>query len=126
MFTLQESAVGSQNLNRVHMTAWRAKCETVGQMWRADWRFVRALCETCRAEFQVDLERVIREKGPKTSLWNRRQACPKDDCGGQVHFMVRIPGLHFYQQMTAEEPTRAIRRQMLAEWTEHNWERDDE
>jgi hypothetical protein len=116
--------MGNRNLDRIPMTAWRAKFETVGEMWRADWRHVRARCETCRAEFQVDLEKVIRERGPKTSLWNRRQACPKANCAGRVHFMVRIPGLHFYRQMTAEDPTTATTRRTLAEWAEHNREPD--
>ena len=102
--------MGSRNLDRIPMSDWRAKCETVGQMRRAGWRFVRARCETCRAEFQVDLDRVIRERGPKVSLWNRRQACPKASCGGQVHFMVRIPGLPAYQPMLApERPTARSR-----------------
>ena len=115
--------MGSRNLDRIPMAAWRAKCETVGQMWRAGWRHVRARCETCRAEFPVDLERVIREKGPKTSLWNRKQPCPKDGCAGPVHFMVRIPGLHPYQQMSAPEPS-VTRRRTLAEWAEHNRQHD--
>jgi hypothetical protein len=117
--------MGSRNLDRVPMSAWRAKCETVGQMWRADWRYVRARCEACHAEFQIDLEKVIREKGPKTSLWNRRQACPREGCAGPVHFMVRIPGIHFYQQMDAPDPAAVPRRRTLKEWAEHNREPDD-
>ena len=112
--------MGNRNLDRIPTSDWRAKCETVGQMWRAGWRFVRARCEACRAEFQVDLERVIREKGPKVSLWNRQQACPKHSCPGPVRFMVRIPGLYQYQPMTADEPSSAARRQTLAERAKHN------
>ena len=97
------------------MSDWRAKCETVGEMRRAGWRFVRARCETCKTEFQVDLERVIRERGPTASLGNRRQLCPRDGCGGQVHFMVRIPGLHLYQPMGAADPTTAPKRLTLGE-----------
>ena len=85
--------MGSRNLDRIPMSAWRAKVETVGEMWREGWRHVRARCETCRAQFSVDLERVLRERGPKTSLWNREQRCPKDGCAGPVRFLVRIPGL---------------------------------
>jgi hypothetical protein len=116
--------MGSRNLDRIPMIAWRGRCETVGEMWRAGWRHVRARCETCRSEFQVDLQRVMREKGPKTSLWNRKQRCPRVSCAGPVHFMVRIPGLHFYQPMTAEDPSTASRRKTLAEWAEHNKEPD--
>jgi hypothetical protein len=116
--------MGSRNLDRIPMSTWRAKCETVGEMWHAGWRHVRAQCETCRAEFAVDLQRVIREKGPKVSLWNRKQSCPKGGCPGPVRFMVRLPGLHPYQQMTAPEPSAAPRRRTLAEWAEHNRHRD--
>jgi hypothetical protein len=107
--------MGHRNLDRIPMTEWRAKCETVGQMLRAGWRFVRARCETCRAEYQVDLEKVMRERGPAVSLWNRRQACPKQSCPGQVHFMVRIPGLHPYQQMAAPDPATVPKRLTLGE-----------
>jgi hypothetical protein len=114
--------VGNRNLDRIPMSDWRAKCETVGQMWRAGWRHVQARCETCRAEFAVDLERVIREKGPNTSLWNRKQGCPKDGCPGPVHFMVRIPGLHFYQPMTAPDPSSATKRLTLGDRAKLNRE----
>jgi hypothetical protein len=112
---MRESVVGGRNLDRISMTDWRAKCETVGDMWRAGWRQVRARCDACRGEFQIDLSKVIRERGPKVSLWNRRQGCPKEACPGQVEFMVRIPGLHFYQVMTAGDPPTAPRRPTLGE-----------
>ena len=116
--------MGSRNLDRIPMADWRAKAETIAEMWREGWRHVWARCETCRAEFHVDLERVLREKGPTTSLWNRKQGCPKDGCPGPVHFMVRLPGLHFYQEMAAPDPSAATQRRTLAEWAEHNRERD--
>jgi hypothetical protein len=116
--------MGNRNLDRIPMSAWRAKCETVGEMWHAGWRFVRARCETCRAEFQVDLERVIREKGPEISLWNRHQRCPRDGCGGQLHFMVRIPGLHPYQPMIAAGPATSPRRVTLGERAKRDRETD--
>jgi hypothetical protein len=108
--------VGSRNLDRISMTEWRGKCETVADMMQAGWRHVVARCETCRSDFPVDLAKVARERGPATSLWNRRQARPRPDCPGEVQFAVRIPGLYTYQPMVAADPQTAPRRPTLAEW----------
>src|SRR5215469_11960901 len=102
--------MGNRNRDRVSMTDWRRQFETVLQMWKGGWRDVRASCDTCKAEFQIDLEKVIREKGPKTSLWNRRQPCPKADCPGTVQFTVRIPGLYQHRLLIAPDPAMAPKR----------------
>ena len=48
--------MGSRNLDRISMTEWRGKCETVADMMRAGWRQVVARCEACRSDFAVDLD----------------------------------------------------------------------
>jgi len=106
--------VGSRNLDRIEMIEWRAKCETVAQMRAARWSVV-ARCDACRSDFAVDLAKVARERGPATSLWNRKQACPRPDCPGQVQFAVRIPGLFVYQLMVAGDPKTAPKRLTLGE-----------
>ena len=107
--------MSSRNLDRISMIEWRGRCETVRDMMQAGWRHVVARREACRSDFAVDLAKVAREKGPATSLWNRRQACPRPDCPGEVQFAVRIPRLYTYQLMVAGDPKTAPRRPTLGE-----------
>ena len=44
-------------------------------------------CEVCQRIRPVDLERIAREKGPETTLANRRPRCRL--CPGRVQFEVR-------------------------------------
>jgi hypothetical protein len=95
------SFMGHRSLDRIKMSQWRAKCETVGQMFEAGWLDVQAACGSCHRRWPVSISRVATERGADTSLWNRTQRCPMTICKGSIRFELRIPGLHHYQPMVA-------------------------
>jgi hypothetical protein len=100
--------MGSRNLDRITMTQWRQRCETVGQMLGLGWRDVRAACPDCHRHWPVDLDRVARSKGPAVSLWNRTQRCRSPQCPGAVRFEVKIPGTYRHQVMIAGDTTKVF------------------
>lgn len=52
---------------------------------------VHALCG-CGYRREVDLQRLLRERGPRFSLWNRTPPCPAPGCRQRVHFYAVRPG----------------------------------
>lgn len=91
--------MGSRNPDRVHISQWRSKAQTIADMWRGGWR-VHALCESCGDERKVNLEAMIRINGPGLSLWDTTSVCPRvvggGFCRGRVFFKgCPRPGAHF-------------------------------
>ncbi|MDZ4370106.1 MAG: hypothetical protein U1C74_01620 [Phenylobacterium sp.] len=56
-----------------------------------DGAIVRAVC-ACGFEKVVDLQLLIRERGPRFSLWNRHPPCPADGCTRRLKFYAVRPG----------------------------------
>lgn len=83
--------MGSRNLDRISVTEWRHKCPTVADMWRGGWK-VRAFCETCELELQVNLDTLIRAGGPAVVLWDRTTPCKRVGCVGRMFFKGYPPG----------------------------------
>jgi len=92
--------MASRNPDRISIVDMKVKGETVADMQAAHW-LVIARCFTCHLELDVDLARVIRERGPSTSLWNREAKCRRRGCAGKVLFFARAPGMMNYDMLVA-------------------------
>lgn len=63
--------------------AWTA---TVGDLVDARARVI-ARCSRCRSEREVDLDRLMAERGRLYTLWNRTPACRTEGCDDRVVFI---------------------------------------
>ena len=77
--------MGSTNPDRIPPIQWRMQSETLGEMRANGWRLT-SRCRMCQLEMAVDLDLLIRIKGPDLSLWNRSPACRRLYCRGVVDF----------------------------------------
>jgi hypothetical protein len=91
--------------------SWTA---TVGDLVAADGE-VLARCSRCRTERPVDLQRLIADKGPLYTLWNRTAACRSPGCNDEVTFLARRRGTCTWPvTMTGADPGRVAF--LDAEW----------
>lgn len=92
--------MGSRNADRVHISQWKSKAPTIADMWRGGWK-IRSYCESCSDERLVNLDAMIRAKGPGHSLWDCTTVCPRivgpgSACRGRVFYKGRPQsGAHF-------------------------------
>lgn len=86
--------MGARNPDRVHISEWRSKAETIADMWKHRWR-VRSVCEACGVERQENLDAMIRLRGPGLVLWNKTGVCQRivtgGACRGRLFFMGAPP-----------------------------------
>lgn len=94
--------MGHRNPDRVPLAYRRARCETVGAMRRDAWNVI-SRCEKCGLMMGVDLARVIRERGPHVSLWNRRAICRRLGCRGSVSFLAKVQGMASHEPLEARD-----------------------
>lgn len=78
-------AVGSRNLDRIPLRAWRSKVATVAEMRDHGWE-VASVCRKCGLTMLVDLELIAQVRGPGVILWNRTAKCRRMFCDGVVDF----------------------------------------
>lgn len=97
--------MGNRNADRISIVMRRAAGETVGDMIRSHWKVV-AKCFVCRLEVEVDLPRIVREKGLTTSLWGRDAKCRSRGCKGRMVFMARAPGMDRFDLLAGQPPPR--------------------
>jgi hypothetical protein len=95
--------VGHRNPDRISIVERRSAGETVSLMISHRWKVV-AKCFACRLEIEVGLPRIVRERGPETSLWDRDAVCGSRSCKGRMEFMAR----------TGHGPVRSARRRAAA------------
>ena len=69
------------------------------------WHVV-AKCFVCRMEIPVDLQRIVRERGPTTVLRDRDAACRGRGCKGRMMFMARRPGVDRYDALAGRPQKR--------------------
>lgn len=81
----------------------RARCETVFDMLTQHWDVI-SKCRTCGLIMRVDLWAILRLRGPKTSLWNRKARCRRLGCPGVVEFQARAPGMGWHETLEAPWP----------------------
>jgi hypothetical protein len=89
--------------DRIPIAMRRRGCETVELMLRAGWDVI-ACCDTCQLIMRVSLPTLIRIKGPKFSLWNRKARCRRFGCVGFVEFRGRAPGVETHSPLNAPWP----------------------
>jgi hypothetical protein len=97
--------MGSRNADRISIVEWRAKVETVEQMFMAGWR-VQAHCYACNLTLDVDLARVGTLRGPDTVLWDRDAGCRRHGCEGRMKFQAKVPGTYTYQALAGHPVKR--------------------
>jgi hypothetical protein len=96
--------MGSRNPDRVPISVWRARVETVADMQRERWQVI-SQCGACRLKMDVNLSTIARLRGPETSLWDRKAPCRRIGCHGEVSFLARVPGRFDYQPLAFHPPT---------------------
>jgi hypothetical protein len=97
--------MGHRNPDRISIVERRPGCETVEAMIVRRW-VVRAFCQTCRLEMDVDLFRIASEKGPETSLWDRDAACRRSHCRGRMVFQAKAPGMVSFERLAGHPMKR--------------------
>ncbi len=71
-------------------------------MRRDGWDVI-SNCEKCDLMMTVDLERLIRKRGPNLSPWNRKARCRRLGCRGYVSFPGKAPGMSMHEPIEAED-----------------------
>jgi hypothetical protein len=94
--------MGSKNLDRLPVAAWRMKYPTVAELAR-DRVDVISSCASCGLNMAVDLALVVRVSGASTSLWNRKAPCRRIGCSGFIEFRAKFRGTHIYQALAADD-----------------------
>jgi hypothetical protein len=61
---------------------------TLAQLW-GQRVLVEARCDACGVRLRVDLDGLLRSRGPAYSLWNRTPRCKVIGCPGRVTFWAR-------------------------------------
>lgn len=97
--------MGHRNPDRISIVERRPAGETVADMISHHWKVV-AKCFVCRLEVEVDLPRIVREKGLATSLWDRDAKCRSRNCKGRMVFMARAPGMDRFDLLAGRPKPR--------------------
>ena len=92
--------MGRRNIDRIHISAFRAAVATVSDMQRAGWEVI-SRCQVCGLMMPVDLDLVAWRVGAATVLWNRKARCRRLGCQGHVEFQAKMPGTALYQTLAA-------------------------
>jgi len=81
----------------------RTRCPTIGDMLREVWD-VLSSCQKCGLVMQVDLADMIKLRGPKVVLWNRKARCRRIGCSGFVEFQAMAPGIYMHESLRPSDP----------------------
>lgn len=95
--------MGSRNADRIDISEYRGRCQSVGDMYAAGWEVITQ-CRACRVELHTDLRVIMAMRGRDFVLWNRTAKCKKVRCRGVVDFLARLPGRHDYQPIIGAWP----------------------
>jgi hypothetical protein len=80
--------MGGQNPDDLGSMITAERAWTVAQLW-ALRILVEARCSGCNVRLRVDLDGLIRARGPDYSLWNKSPRCRVIGCAGRVAFWGR-------------------------------------
>ena len=80
--------MGGQNSDYLGGSVTPELAWTLAQLWGMQ-AMVEARCDTCRVRLRVDLDGLIRARGPDYSLWNKSPRCRVVGCPGRVGFWAR-------------------------------------
>ncbi len=84
--------MGCRNLDRIGFDEWAQHAPEIVRMARQGWQ-VRAECSTCGLKMAIDLDLLVRLRGPRFSLWGKRTRCRDLRCrDGVMEFWARPPG----------------------------------
>ncbi|CAN7606682.1 hypothetical protein LJR164_004494 [Phenylobacterium sp. LjRoot164] len=96
--------MGARNTDRVHVSEYRSKANTISDMWKYNWR-IRSVCETCGVQRQENLDAMIRLRGPGLVLWDKTGVCQRvldmGVCQGRLFFKAKPPGSSGYDFLGA-------------------------
>lgn len=92
--------MGARNTDRVHISEYRSKADTIADMWKLNWR-LRSVCESCGAQRQENLDAMIRLRGPALVLWHKTGVCQQiighgGVCEGRLFYKAMPPGASGY------------------------------
>lgn len=91
--------MGARNTDRVHISEYRSKANTISDMWKYNWR-LRSVCEACGVQRQENLDAMIRLRGPGLVLWDKTGSCQRvltmGTCQGRLLFKAKPPGASGY------------------------------
>lgn len=97
--------MGTKKVESIPIAEWRPVVATVGDMIQEGWR-VQAHCFHCGLEMPVDLEVVAKLRGRSTTLWDRSSRCRRKGCRGRMKFEARVPGAHWFRELTGQPAAR--------------------
>ena len=102
--------MGARNTDRVHISEYRSKANTISDMWKYNWR-LRSVCEACGVQRQENLDAMIRLRGPGLVLWDKTGVCQRvldlGVCQGRLFFKATPPGSSGYDFLgNAPRPRR--------------------
>ena len=80
--------MGGQNPDYLGSLITTERAWTVVQLWSLRAQ-VEARCDRCAVRLRVDLDGLIRARGPDYSLWNKTPRCRVIGCDGRVGFWAR-------------------------------------
>ncbi|MDR3510190.1 MAG: hypothetical protein P4L73_01015 [Caulobacteraceae bacterium] len=84
----------------VSVRRFRGTVVTVADMQVARWLVV-SQCLTCADTRSVSLDLMVWTLGAKTVLWDRREPCQAEGCGGARLFCARPPGVGTYEALSS-------------------------
>ncbi len=93
--------MGRKHPDRWPAEVWRGTAETVGSMKVQGWS-VRSYCRACHLMMEVDLDALVKLRGPGLVLWNRQAKCRRIGCAGVVEFQGRPPDLGHHMRLFAQ------------------------
>ncbi len=80
--------MGGRNPDYVGATINADASWTLAQLWGQRAR-VEARCGACGVRLKVDLDGLLRARGPDGSLWNKTPRCKVIGCAGRAAFWAR-------------------------------------
>jgi hypothetical protein len=80
--------MGGQNPDYLGSAISAERAWTLAQLWTLQ-AMVEARCDTCRVRLRVDLDGLLRARGPDYSLWNKTPRCRVVGCRGGGGFGAR-------------------------------------
>lgn len=77
--------MGGRNPDYLGTTICPDRSWTLADLWRQR-ALVEARCGSCGVRLRVDLDGLLRARGPDYSLWNKAPRCRVLGCAGRVTF----------------------------------------
>jgi len=80
--------MGGQNPDYLGSLITPDRAWTLAQLWTLR-AMVEARCGRCQVRMRVDIDALVRARGPDYSLWNKTPRCRVVGCPGRVTFWAK-------------------------------------